>query len=63
MDDGGTNLNVPGVPETSINVAVLPSPSPDRRQQPKKQIRVYRWLPERRLGGKAAETPSSVGLG
>ncbi len=37
-----------GLPGTSVNVAVLPSPSPDRRRRPKKQRRVSRRPPERK---------------
>ncbi len=39
---------MPEAPGTSVNVNVLPSPSPDRRRRPEKQRRVQRRPPERR---------------
>ena len=74
-DDGGANLNTPGpgAPETSVNIKVLPLPSPDRRQQQStKQRRVYHWWPERRprhcggcngCAGAMGSSPDKGGVG
>ena len=60
----GVFIAAPGT-GTIVNVAVLPSPSPDRRRRPEKRRRVYRRLLERRPrhrggrdGGAGAMVPS-----